>query len=31
MNERKGNENGWYEKTRDALSKWKNLSPVGIV
>ena len=24
-------ENGWYEKTRDALSEWKNLSPIGIV
>ena len=24
-------ENGWYEKTRGALSEWKNLSPIGIV
>jgi len=23
-------ENGWYEKVRDTLSDWKNLSPVGI-
>ncbi len=24
-------ENGWYEKVRDGLSMWKNLSPVGSV
>jgi radical SAM protein with 4Fe4S-binding SPASM domain len=24
-------ENGWYERVRDTLAEWKNLSPVSIV